>query len=349
MKVLFINTNIAWGGGEKWHYEMALALKAKGIDVHVLVHENSEIEKKLSNSAIALTSLTNSNLSFLNPLKRSQAKKVLKQIHPDCIILNLPRDVKLFAPIAKSIGIQKVIYRRGMPHPLKATFLNRIIYKNIDTFIANSNEIKKSLISYFPEFKEKVKVVFNGVEPLPYSKKELNQKVVLGNLGRLVEQKGQSHFIGIAKSLKEKNFNFVINIAGTGPLKETLEAQIRENGLQNEIRLLGHMPSNEFFQQIDLFVFTSHFEGSANALIESLNHSIPAVTFDVSSNGEVIKNEFNGYLVRPFDEVSFAEHIIKLIESPDTYQLMSQNASLTIEEQFNYKKKVDQVIEIINE
>ena len=53
MNICLINTNKAWGGGEKWHFEMALNLKRLGHKITVITHEKSELQKKLQLESIS--------------------------------------------------------------------------------------------------------------------------------------------------------------------------------------------------------------------------------------------------------------------------------------------------------
>jgi len=346
--IVFFNTNEAWGGGEKWHLNMAISLKANSFKVIIICLPNSELAKMAKENDIDFIPISLTNLSFLNPVKILQVRSLLKKVNPFGIFMNLPRDVKICAPLAKSLGIAKVFYRRGMPHPLKNNLVNKFVFKNIDLFIANSEEIKKSIIQNCPELEEKTKIIYNGVIPKENIPKHMNEKLILGNIGRLVEQKGQRDLLKVAKTLKVMNFPFHLYIAGTGPMKEELEQTIKRYGLKDHVELLGHRPANEVFEMIDLFIFTSHFEGSANALIEALQYQKPVVAFDISSNPEVVENGREGILIPPFDCEKMALAITELSIQPELCESFRNNAKAKINSKFNYKNKIQEVIELIN-
>ena len=344
-KVLFINTNLAWGGGEKWHNEMSSALFKRNYDVALITQKNSELSHKTS---LTQYPLGISKLSFLNPIKVFKTIQIIKKMNPDAVIVNLPSDAKLLGMVKFFYPIKKLIYRRGMPHPIKNSFINRVLLQKFDVFIANSEEIKKSIHKNIKSLESKIRVVFNGVEPLEFFDKNLSSPLRIGNLGRLVDQKGQMAFIDIAKKLKEKNIDFLIEIAGKGPNKKLLQEKIIENNLEDEIKLVGHVNASEFLMKQDLFVFTSYFEGSANALIEAQQHFLPSIAYDTSSNPEVIENNFNGFLVNVDDTNAVVEKIIYLINNPETFKLFRKNAQQKILSSFSYQDKVKQVEGIIN-
>ncbi|MBD67074.1 MAG: hypothetical protein CME62_17870 [Halobacteriovoraceae bacterium] len=346
-KIVFFNTNVEWGGGEKWHFTMANLLKDLGIQVHFITAVNSVLLQRAKDNELHVHPIKSSNLSFLHPSTRKQIKRILSTLNPDAVIFNSPRDLKLGAVIAKKAGVKKVIYRRGMPHPIKNTFLNRYIYQHIDIIIANSEEIKKQVIKNIPSLSSKVHIIYNGVEPHEKRMSEIQTPVRLGNLARLVDQKGHDMLIKVAKGLKENKFDFKLIIAGTGPNKELIQNWIDENKLGQHVELVGHQKAEEFFPQIDMFIFTSLFEGSANALVESLQYQIPAITFDISSMSEVVENNTVGKLIPPFDCEAMAREIMALASDSKRYQQYQNNCYYKVLMKFDIKEKSMQLLGLI--
>jgi glycosyltransferase involved in cell wall biosynthesis len=351
VKVCFINTNIAWGGGEKWHYNRALMLKKSGYNVSFIVYPESKIHQRIKKLDFDIIPLKISKMSFLNPRKYNQIRKIFREKQFDTLILNLPQDVKTFAKAASRSFIKKIIYRSGMDHPIKPSLINKSIYPNYIThFIANSERVKESIHRYLPELKERITVIYNGVSLLEVPPLKVNsEKLIIGNLARLVEQKGQKYLIPLAKELKRLNLNFEIRIAGTGPLKETLQGLINENNLSSHIKLVGHREAYDFLRSIDFFVFPSLFEGLSNSLLEAQLFRKPTFAFNTSSNEEIISNERNGYIAKDFDTNLMAKQILSLWNNKQK-QVQIQIACLEkLKKQFDQAKLDQQLIELINE
>lgn len=346
-QIIFFNSNKAWGGGEKWHFEMSLALKSNGFKVTLITNPGSELYSKAKAAGLNCIEFPVGNLSFLNPIKRNKLKNILNNLVPHAIFMNLPSDVKLCAPIAQGIKVPHIIYRRGMPNPLRKTFINTKVYKSITTFIANSDEIKRSLTRNYPEFENKVKIIFNGVEGIIKNTKSQSKSFTIGHLGRLVDQKGYPYLVEIAEILKSANLDFKLLIGGKGPLELELKNSVKEKGLDQYIDFLGHIHAEDFFNQIDLFTFTSKFEGSANALIESLAYEVPAIAFNISSMPEVIENGVEGYLIDAFDTIAFSNKIKMLALDPVLLKQLKSNTHIKLKKDFLYNNKVKQVLEII--
>ncbi len=338
--ICLFNTNKAWGGGEKWHYNTAKYLRSQGYNVYIITHTSSKLGDKLKKSNFEITTIPVGKLSFLNPLKKRKLRSLFTSWQLDSIILNLPQDAKLAGSVGHSLNIKKIIYRRGMNHPIKASKINKLVYTEyITDFIANSREVKKSIHQNIKELKSKISIIFNGVNlhEIPRAKVE-QEKIVIGNLGRLVEQKGQKYLIDIAKELKQTDLNFEILIAGTGPLKTQLIELIEAQELTKEIKLIGHTNTEDFFNRVDIFVFTSLFEGLSNALLEAQLYQKPTIAFNTASNYEVITHGYNGILISPFNTNLMAKALYTLSKSNKMKDTFKENGLDLLHAKFNQKR-----------
>lgn len=327
--ICFFNSNKAWGGGEKWHFTTAVEFKKRGYRTFLGTHEKSELANRAQNEGVEFYRFSVGNLSFLNPFKVISLVMFFRREKVDAVLLNLPSDLKLAGIAAKIAGVKKIIYRRGMPHPLRGTFLNRFLFLRVLTHVVvNSKEIGRTLEEgnelWFP--KNKLVLIYNGVDTSKSfdREKKLYEKqgheLVIGNAGRLTEQKGQKYLIEVAEMLKKDGVNFKILIAGEGELKESLQGLIDSMGVQDQVKLIGHVTDMAaFMNSLDVFAFPSLFEGSANTLIEALYYGKPIVAWDVSSNGEIVVDETCGVLVRFKDVSRFREALtsVKKVDGGD--------------------------------
>lgn len=349
-KICFINTNKAWGGGEKWHLSTAKTLLKNGYDVSMIINPNSALDKELNETKIKKFHFKIGKISFVCPFTHIKTKKFFQENQFDTVIMNLPSDVKAFSKAASSAGVKNIIYRRGMNHPIKPSLINSYIYKKFVTdIIANSEDVKESICRFIPELSFKTKVIYNGIDTdqIKKVKEPFNSEVLIGNLGRLVDQKGQHYLIELGKILKDKNIPYKIYIAGDGPLKEKLREQIYDSRQEKNIFLLGMTTAEELFSKIDYFVFTSKFEGLSNAMLESLQYRKPIICFDTASNKEIIMNNINGILVPPFEVSKMAEEIYKLYQDPARFKNFQQQGKKTLIEKFDQEKMIQKLEELI--
>ncbi len=239
--ICFFNTTKAWGGGEKWHFEMAQRLHADGIPLMVVTNKNSQLYKKVKSAGIPLHPIKIGNLSFLNPARILSIKSFFQKNQIQTVVMNLPSDLKTAGIGARMARVEKIIYRRGSAIPVKNSLLNRFLFSHVITeIIANSQETKRTILAnnsrLIPE--GKIKVIYNGIHIKDYSpQKTIKQKspVIIGNLGRLEKQKAQHLLIQLAAKLRDEGFDFVIKIGGDGRLRHDLEKVISEKNLEKVV------------------------------------------------------------------------------------------------------------------
>ena len=103
-------------------------------------------------------------------------------------------------------------------------------------------------------------------------RKELNveNKFVIGNIGRFCNQKNQEFLISLIEDLKTDIPNVVALIIGRGPLEEKLKKQVKELKLDENVIFLPQCENiNELYQAMDVFILPSKYEGLGIVLIEA--------------------------------------------------------------------------------
>ena len=329
LKVCFFNTNKDWGGGEKWHFDMASKLQQESFNITTVTGPATPLQEKYTASDIPNKGFKIRNLSFLNILKIIEIKQYFQKEKIDVVIMNLSADVKIVAVAAKFAGVKKIIYRRGSAIPISPSPVNKFIFRNcITSVLANSEETKRTVNARTKLIEpEKIRVIYNGLKVSeknkpPVAPKKTTNEIILGNVGRLAPQKNQKALIQLARKLKEDVFKFKLIIAGDGKLREELESLSKEYDVQEEVVFQGfekNVPA--FMQKIDIFILTSLWEGFGYVLAEAQFAGKPVVAFSNSSNPEIVEDESTGYLVPTNDINALAEKVKYLNDHP--YQRLS--------------------------
>ncbi len=354
MKVfLAINTK-TWGGGEKWHFETARALKNKGHNITLLAYAGKDLFRKSLAAGIRTLPVSVSNLSFLNPFCLFRLYRLFRRERPDVVLLNSSSDIKTSGIAARWAGIRHVVFRRGSAIPVRNTLFNRLLYRHIIThIIANSEETKRTILQHnknlFPA--DKITVIFNGIslslldsQPATpfYQKKE--EELVIGNMGRMVIQKGQQHLIEMARMLKQKNIRFKILIAGTGQLEDSLKQMAIESGVAEEIVFPGFVENAKaFMESIDIFALPSVWEGFGYVLVEAMACRKPVVAFRISSNPEIVADSETGFLVAPGDVDEFSKKLEELGRNHELRKQFGMAGRKRAEAFFDHEKSQQQV------
>ncbi len=347
--VCFFNSTSFWGGGEKAHLEYAENFAKRGYSVWIVCSSGSVLEEKSKQKGLPFFAVKIGNLSFLNPFKRRQLKRFFRENHIDTVFLNSSADLKTGAIAAKKAGVKNIVYMRGLAVPVKNSFLNRYLLTKVVTHpVPNSMDTRKTFLTHLKPLlnEENVPVIYRGINFEEWDKRPVqaisyreNDEIILGNVGRLVEQKGQVLLIEIAKTLKKKGLIFKLIIAGSGPLQESLQMQIDDNGLNNEIKLIGFLQDvKSFLKTIDIFIFPSLWEGFGNAMVEAMVEKKVPVAFNLTSNPEIIENGKNGFLVEHPNLNEFANKIIYLANHPKIREQMGEKARESAISKFSFDK-----------
>ncbi len=353
--VCFFNSAKTWGGGEKWHFDIATRLHSKGYKVVVVTNKNSELFKRLNETDIKIYSVEISNYSFLNPLKRKQVASILKQEQVSTIIINLPADLKVAGKAAKKAGITKVIYRRGSAIPIKNKITNRIIFKKyIDEIIANSEATKKTILANNPNLFDinKIKVIYNGIILEDIFKTEATSpiytktgnEIVIGNAGRFVKQKNHKFLIDLAVELKKRDVNFKLLLGGSGKLQPEIENLAKQFYVDDKVIFPGFIEDiTSFMQCIDIYVLPSLWEGFGYVLVEAMINKKPVIAFNLSSNPEIIADKETGFLIEENNISEMIDKINLLSQNKELLNSMGESGEKRVKDLFVIDRTVEEV------
>ena len=99
--------------------------------------------------------------------------------------------------------------------------------------------------------------------------------LVIGHVGRFVEQKNHRFLIDIFNEIKKKNNDSVLLLIGQGPLMDEMKNKVKILGLDSAVKFLGQRSDvNELYNVMDLFLFPSLYEGLGMVLIEAQTNGL---------------------------------------------------------------------------
>lgn len=357
-RICFFNSLKSWGGGERWHYDHSTRLAAMGYDVFAVAHPKSELYRKIGDASMDHYPVSVSNLSFLNPVKIMYLRRIFRKEKVKTLIFNLSSDLKVAGIAAKLAGVDNIIYRRANAIPTRNTILNRFLFKKVITrMIANSEETKRCVLANNPNIIEssRIRVIYPGIElnrqeesgvARVYDKQD--GEILLGNAGRLSEEKGQIYLLQLAEILKQKGIRFRILIAGSGKLNAWLRKQARLRNVQDEVKFLGFMENlKPFYTDIDIFLLTSLWEGFGYVMVEAMAEKKPVIAFDISSSAEVVDDGHSGFLVPRGDVEAMAEKVVELARNRQLREKLGLNGFHRVEELFTIDKTIEEVNEFL--
>lgn len=346
----FINTNKAWGGGEKWHYEHALRCRDHGYQVCVAANSESALADRLEGKrGIDLLRLAAGNLSFLNPAKLLRLRDYLHSREVDAAVLCLPQDLKLGGLAARLAGVRDIIYRRGIAVTVRDTTLNRFLYGRVLTkLIVNSEETRRRVLEQNPDLipARRIHRVYFGTDVAAFDALPVRPiaarrggEILIGNAARLTAQKGQKLLLEAAALLKRQQHPFRVLIAGTGELEDELRAYATSLGVQDVVEFVGFVEDiKSFYASVDLFALPSLWEGFGQVLAEAMLCRLPVVAWNASSNPEVVEHGRTGLLCPTGDVRALADALACLMADSGLRERMGQAGRERVMAQFSMDK-----------
>ncbi len=328
MKVLHIDTEISWGGGQN-----QLSLLLKGLNqVNV---ENYVAAKPRSKIAASMESVAKGVLllPFLGELDLFSAfvlAQYVKKHRIEIISCHTGHAHTMGLIVKKLVPSIKLIIHRRVAFNVPRNFFSRRKYLSIriDGYIAVCEAIRQNLIKYGVP-KEKIDLIPSTIDESFFLalddqslKIELarqyqfdpNATIIL-SASRLTKEKGIETLLDACRRLKETSEKFHCLIVGKGDLQESLEKKASDWGLSKTVSFLGFRRDVVKIMQVaDIFVLPSFMEGRGTSLLEALYTGCYLVGSNVGGIPEIIKNQNVGRLFPPGDAASLATTINQAIE-----------------------------------
>ncbi|MBQ6806764.1 MAG: glycosyltransferase family 1 protein [Lachnospiraceae bacterium] len=193
----------------------------------------------------------------------------------------------IYLPIAKRAGVPVTVAHSrnaGVEKGLKGIatkYLRKNLYRKADHCFACS--VLAGVDVFGKEWVEKgnVKIIHNAIDAGKFTydlekrtsmrqKMQLENKLVLGHVGRFNTQKNHPYLIDIFAEICKKREDAVLILLGDGPDKEQMEKKCAELGIREKVLFEGNQRHpEEYYQVFDFFLLPSFYEGLPGVLVEA--------------------------------------------------------------------------------
>lgn len=199
----------------------------------------------------------------------------------------------------------------------------------------------------------KIDIVHYGFAPAKYAGVEASKivgvrnefamdgKFVVANFSRLHEEKGHAFLVEAAAKLKDDIPNLLVICVGEGPERSSIEKQIKELGVGENVKLAGwRTDAMAIMAASDAVVQSTLQEAFSQAMIEALWMSKPLIMTDVSGARDVIRDGENGLIVQKADSSALADAIKRLVADPALGKEMAHAGRELVESDLVIEKKI---------
>lgn len=232
---------------------------------------------------------------------------------------------------AKKYGIKRRIihchnsqnmdsFIRGLLHKF-----NKIFLRNYATdFWTCSNDASRWFYSKKTMQSDKYCVIKNAIDTKKFifneevrneyrDKLNINDKFVIGNVGRFHFQKNHPFIIKIFSEIHKQKPNSVLLLVGVGQDEDKIRKLVKDYNLEDSVNFLGSRNDvPELMQAMDIFLFPSLFEGLALVAIEAQTAGLPVFASDkVIASETKIDNTIFNFIPLDENESYWAQAILK--------------------------------------
>jgi len=140
-------------------------------------------------------------------------------------------------------------------------------------------------------------------------------------VGRLVAGKGLEVLLDAVAAIDRPDLT--VCVVGDGPLRASVEADLRDRGLDGSVHLLGYRSDVErILAGSDVFVLPSFREGTPRVITEAMAAGLPVVATAIAGIPEQIADGENGFLIPTGDPGTLGDRLERLLDDPGLRERM---------------------------
>ncbi len=313
MKVIHIISSRKIYGAEMVMINLCRRLLEDGIDTEVWIidgfKEENELEKLLLDCRIPCQRVISTSKFDLKAI--IQIRRMLKDRQEEKFVIVHTHNYKAnFYVFLAHLFLRRIVWIITVHGwsviggiVLFYEILDRFIVRFADRVVAVSKNVVGAInLALIPS--SKIAYIPNGIELKGDLRRDIDNMFCVGFVGRLEREKNfefvMHSLASFCKKMRALGYNsFECIIAGDGSMRDWAQTFIKENGLLDEIKLLGKLSADEMdlvYKKIDCLFIPSLREGLPMVVLESLSWQIPIVGSSVSLR-DVLDYECNGIFV----------------------------------------------------
>ncbi len=221
-------------------------------------------------------------------------------------------------------------------------------------FVCISEAEKESAVQNKIAHTEKFNVILNGID-IENCYKQLDnvlsrekigipeEAFVIGQVGRISEQKSPDVFIRAAVKIKDAIPNAYFVLVGNGDMKDEILQYAKENGIDNSLKITGWVENPLSYATVfDVAALLSRWEGFGLVLPEYMLAQKPIVACETDAIPTLIDNRVNGLLVPVESPQAVCDAVTELYNNSQLRTQLIENGEKAVYEKFDAQRVSDE-------
>lgn len=243
-----------------------------------------------------------------------------------------------------SVEVMTGRWRIKLVWPLfRAVFKRATVVQTISSYLAQ--------FAYDQGARAPIEIVPNGVDVSAFTKEHsAAERAALKE--KLSMREGEKYLIttsrlvpknaidAVIQALPHLPYNVRFLVLGEGPLRASLEALARTEGVAERVRFLGHVEHSDlplYLQVCDIFIRPSRSEGMGSSFIEAMAAGIPVIATPVGGIVDIIEDYRTGLFVNVDDPESITEKAAALLKEDTLREELVRNAKAMVVTKYDWK------------
>lgn len=298
--------------------------------------------------------------TYKNFLFLKEALKIFVKFRPQIVHSHYVVPSIIINFLAKIFRVPTILHGRGQDvnyrpyRSIKSKILLLVAGKLNKQVVTVCKSMKKDCMQ-FKIKKNKVKVIYNGIDFMYFNPKEKtsfsNQRSLeLIHVGALNPRKAQDLIIEACKVLKDNNIKFHLTLIGEGVLRPKINDLINKYDLSDYVDLLGnieHYYLPKYLQKADIMVFPSVTEGLPNAVLEAMSMKLVVIMTRVDGNLELVQ-DIGTILVDINNSQQLFDAIMHYYNNPSEIEIGGEINRNFIVNTFSWDKHAKEIYQVYN-
>ncbi len=332
MRILQINSERGWRGGERQTLLTAMGLRERGHEVELLVRVGGALEVRAQVEGLP-TYAAKSTVEFAGWLARYASRYDVLHVQT--------ANVLAWALLAKLIHRRPIIFSRRTSFPVKGlSGFSRLKWAYTDVRVAIS-EAAASAMRAMGLSVQVIPSAVPAVTPNPsrvkefISRESLSGCRLVGTAAALSPEKDPVTLIHAAAQVCAKHSDVVfVHWGAEGAAADVARQTIRDLGLGDRYRLLGFESGVEqLYPAVAVFVMASRHEALGSSVLDAMVQSIPVVATQAGGLTELLA-EGRGLLSAPGDASGLARHIDEVLSAPELGLVMAERSLREVQSRY---------------
>lgn len=345
LRILHLDTERTWRGGEAQLLHLAEGLRRRGHDCVVVGQPDSPLleraaPKGLPTEAVPMPSEW--SLSAIRTLADILRRRRIQIIH-----MHTSHACSLGGWAARLARVPARVISRRVDFSTRSNPLRKLKYQwGVDRVVAISNGVRDVLIRDGLD-PRRIEVIRSGIDPSPFdptyppdeARKEFGIALdapVVGCVAHFADHKGHRYLLESATRVVSAVPDVRFLLVGDGELKPKIELQINRLSLEKYFILAGFRSDiPRLLAAMDIVVLSSHLEGLGTSLLDAMAMARPVVATSVGGIPEMVEEGANGRLVPPRDPAALARALMDLIGKPAERKRMGEAGRARVLKEFS--------------